>query len=51
VRRKRGSLFYSAGKKTLLDVLALGNSLGNGPKGINAQVILINNFDELEQRR
>ena len=26
--------FTVAGKKTVLDVLALGNSLGNGPKGI-----------------
>jgi carboxypeptidase Q len=34
-----------------LDVLALGNSQGTGVKGIRAPVVLINNFDELEQRR
>jgi carboxypeptidase Q len=34
-----------------LDVLALGNSQGTGPKGIKAPVMLINNFDELEQRK
>ena len=34
-----------------LDVLALGNSQGTGAKGIKAPVVLINNFDELEQRR
>src|SRR5215831_17312753 len=32
-----------------LDILALGNSVGTGPKGILAPVILINSFDELEQ--
>lgn len=34
-----------------LDILALGNSVGTGPKGITAPVILIHNFDELEQRK
>lgn len=34
-----------------LDVLALGNSVGTGPKGVRAPVILVNNFDELEQRK
>ena len=34
-----------------LDILALGNSLGTGPKGIRAPVILINSFDELEARK
>jgi hypothetical protein len=34
-----------------LDVIALGNSLGTGPKGITAPVVLINNFDELERRK
>lgn len=37
--------------KTYLDVLALGNSLGTGKKSINAPVILITNFDELEKRK
>lgn len=34
-----------------LDILALGNSIGTGPKGIRAPVILIHNFDELERRK
>jgi hypothetical protein len=34
-----------------LDILALGNSVGTGPKGVRAPVILVNNFDELEQRK
>ena len=34
-----------------LDILALGNSVGTGPKGIHAPVILIHNFDELESRK
>lgn len=38
-------------KAQALDVLALGNSQGTGPKGLNAPVILINTFDELESRK
>ncbi len=34
-----------------LDVIALGNSVGTGPKGITAPVVLINNFAELEQHK
>jgi carboxypeptidase Q len=34
-----------------LDVVALGNSVGTGKKGITAEVILINSFDELESRK
>lgn len=37
--------------KNLLDILALGNSLGTGKNGIKAPVILINNYDELESRK
>jgi carboxypeptidase Q len=36
---------------THLDVLALGNSLGTGRLGIDAPVILIHDFDELERRK
>jgi carboxypeptidase Q len=40
------------GKKNQpLDVLALGNSMGTGPKGIQAPVILLNSFEELEQKK
>lgn len=34
-----------------LDILALGNSKGTGPKGIQAPVVLVNSFDELEQKK
>jgi len=34
-----------------LDVIALGNSVGTGPKGLTAPVVLINNFDELEAHK
>jgi carboxypeptidase Q len=34
-----------------LDILALGNSVGTGPQGLRAPVILIHTFDELEQRK
>ena len=37
-------------KGKALDVLALGNSLGTGSKGLSAPVILISSFDELEKR-
>ncbi|MFT3826965.1 MAG: M20/M25/M40 family metallo-hydrolase [Chitinophagaceae bacterium] len=39
------------GEKATLDVLALGGSVGSGTKGIQAQVIVVNSFDELEQRK
>jgi len=41
----------SGGRRIGLDILALGNSLGTGPKGIEAPVILIHSFEELEQRK
>ena len=42
-----GDLFIYGG----LDIIALGNSVGTGPQGIKAPVVLINNFDELEQHK
>ena len=38
-------------KEESLAVLALGNSVGTNAKGITASVILVNNFDELEQKK
>jgi hypothetical protein len=35
----------------MLDVLALGNSLGSGKKGVSAEVIAVANFEELEKRK
>ena len=34
-----------------LDIIALGNSVGTGPAGIHASVVLIHDFDELERRK
>lgn len=38
-------------KPATLDVLALGNSLGSGPNGVTADLILINSFDDLESKK
>ncbi len=38
-------------QKKQLDVLALGNSLGSGKKGITAEVIAVASYTELEQRK
>ncbi len=48
---KEEAYFVNNSKKQSLDILALGNSMGTGPKGISAPLILINSFEELEQRR
>ena len=34
-----------------LDILALGNSIGTGPKGITADVIEVKSFDDLESKK
>ena len=53
--KDKASVYYkdASGKKDVyrLNVLALGNSLGTGTKGISADVIRVNNFDELEQKK
>lgn len=38
-------------QKISLDVLALGNSVGTGQKGVQAPVVLVNSFDELEAKK
>jgi carboxypeptidase Q len=38
-------------KKKVLNILALGNSMGTGAKGTSANVILVNSFDELEAKK
>lgn len=37
--------------KQVLDVLALGNSLGSGKEGVKAEVVAVETFDELEKRK
>ncbi|HXD76170.1 MAG TPA: hypothetical protein VN616_00110, partial [Puia sp.] len=34
-----------------LDVIALGNSVGTGPGGVTAPVVLVHNFEELERKK
>ena len=34
-----------------LDVIALGNSMGTGNKGITAEVVLVNSFEDLETKK
>ena len=38
-------------QKKNLDVIALGNSVGTGPKGISANVVEVRSFDELEMKK
>jgi carboxypeptidase Q len=38
-------------KTKILDIVALGNSVGTGKNGITEDVILINSFEELEKRK
>lgn len=42
---------WMARKRFKLDVIALGNSVGTGSKGIMAPAVLIHDFDELERRK
>ena len=38
-------------KKKSLDIVALGNSVGSGKKGVSGEIIQVNSFDELEKRK
>ena len=38
-------------QKYWLNILALGNSVGSGPNGVSAQLIRVNNFDDLEAKK
>jgi hypothetical protein len=42
---------YFAGRKKNIDVIALGNSLGTGPKPVKAQVLEVTSFDDLESKK
>lgn len=48
------SVSYAANGQTVsipVNVFAIGNSVGTGAKGVEAPVIRVNNFDELEKRK
>lgn len=51
VRGGKDEAFIVGAKTTPLDVLALGNSMGSGPKGVSAPVVLVNSFEELEKKK
>ena len=38
-------------QKYTLNVLALGNSIGSGENGVQASLIRVNNFDDLEAKK
>ncbi|WP_224999575.1 M20/M25/M40 family metallo-hydrolase [Cesiribacter sp. SM1] len=49
-KAEKVTLLGSGKDKSLkLQALALGSSAGTGPKGVTAPVVMVNNFDELEQ--
>lgn len=49
--KDEASAIIGGNKKKPLHVIALGNSIGTGAKVITAPVVLINNFDELEEKK
>ncbi len=53
--KDKAAVFYKNDKGVQqsipVNVLALGNSIGSGPKGIKAQVVRVNDFDELEAKK
>lgn len=52
--KDKASVSYSGnGKQQSADinVLALGNSVGTGPKGVKAELLRVHSFDELDQRQ
>jgi carboxypeptidase Q len=54
VRGKKEFAGFRTGKRTadpVFDVLAIGNSVGTGDKGILAKLIEVKNFEELNQRK
>jgi hypothetical protein len=47
---KKGGSYPSYTSKKL-DVIALGNTIGTGKKGLTAEVMLVQSFEELDKRR
>ena len=46
--KEQGRAMLSDGKSINLNIVALGNAVGTGAKGINAQIIEVKNFAELD---
>ncbi|RFM29653.1 M20/M25/M40 family metallo-hydrolase [Deminuibacter soli] len=52
--KDKASFIYTAGGKQVsapVNVLALGNSVGTGAKGVKAELIRVHSFDELDARK
>ena len=49
--KDEATAILNSSKKKVLNVIALGNSIGTGSKLLTAPVVLINNFDELEEKK
>ncbi len=51
--KDEASAEYDNGKKIkkALDIVALGNSIGTGPKGLKAQVVEVKSFADLEEKK
>ena len=48
------SVSYASNGQTVtvpVNVFAIGNSVGTGAKGVEAQVMRVNNFDELRREK
>jgi carboxypeptidase Q len=48
---KDGAVAFISSRKKNLDVIALGNSLGTGSKGVKANVIEVSSFSDLEKKK
>ena len=48
---KDGAVAYISSRKKNLDVIALGNSLGTGSKGIRTNVMEVSSFSDLEKKK
>ncbi|HEX2845878.1 MAG TPA: M28 family peptidase, partial [Chitinophagaceae bacterium] len=51
--KDEASAEYNNGKKVkkTLDIVALGNSIGTGPKGLKAEVVEVKSFADLEEKK
>ncbi|MDP4264618.1 MAG: M20/M25/M40 family metallo-hydrolase [Bacteroidota bacterium] len=50
-RDKAEASYNTAASKKNLNILALGNSMGTGAKGVRANVVQVNSFDDLEAKK
>ncbi|MBL7739637.1 MAG: M20/M25/M40 family metallo-hydrolase [Chitinophagaceae bacterium] len=51
VRGGKDEVTFRGATTKKLDVIALGNSMGSGPKGITAGVVEVRSFDDLETKK